>query len=437
MPSVITGAHRRLRWGDDPPLRRASRATAEPTEALRLLRYQEPPAGHWRRWLLLAGRGAGKTLAGASYLLDAAAAGARLGVVAPTFADVRDVCFEGPSGLIAVARARGLAVEAYNRGMGEARIGGAVVKGYSADEPDRLRGPQHHRLWFDEVAAMRYGEATYDMAMLGLRLGDDPRAVLTTTPRPIPLVRALLADADTAVTRATTYDNPHLPEAFRQAITARYADTRLGAQELMAEILDDTPGALWTLAVIDAARVAAAPASLARVVVGVDPKSGGDGGDGETGIVIAARGLDGRGYVLGDATTGAGPAGWAAAVVGAVAAFAADAVVAEANQGGAMVEHVLRTSPGGARLPLRLVHASRGKVARAEPVAGLYAQGRVSHVGALPALETQMTTYVPGDRSPDRLDALVWALSELFPPDAPAPFVPPGGVTRASPWSRL
>ena len=273
---------------------------------------------------------------------------------------------------------------------------------------------------------MRYGQDTYDMAMLGLRLGDDPRAVLTTTPRPTALVRALLADPDTAVTRATTYDNPHLPDAFREGITARYSATRLGRQELFAEILDDVPGALWSLASLDATRVAAAPASLERVVVAVDVKAGGDGEGGETGIVVAGR-HGGHGYTLGDYSTDGGPATWARAVIRAYALHQADAVVVEKNQGGAMIAHVLRLTPGGASLPITEVWASRGKVTRAEPIANLWEQGRAHHVGAFPQLEDQQRTYVPGETSPDRMDALVWAYTDLFPnetahlPRRPAP----------------
>lgn len=427
MPSIIAGAHRRLSY-PPPPVRvrgEVRAAVDAPAPGIVLAPHQTPPPGPWRRWLLLAGRGAGKTLAGAAWLLDAATPDARLGIVAPTFADVRDVCFEGPSGLLAVARARGLPVTQYNRGMGEARIGGALVKGYSGDEPDRLRGPQHHRIWFDELAAMRRGQDAYDMAMMGLRLGADPRAVLTTTPRPIPLLRLLLEDPDTVTTRATTYDNPHLPDAFRAAITARYAGTRLGAQELEAAILDDAPGALWSRATLDAGRVAQPPATLTRVVVGVDPKSGEAGSGSETGIVVAGLGADGRGYVLDDRSLDGSPAAWARQAVAAYTLHRADRIVAERNQGGAMVEHTIRSVGGD--VAVSLVTASRGKATRAEPIAALYEQGRVSHVGMLAALEDQLCTWEPGGPSPDRLDALVWALTELFPnihsdPWAPADF---------------
>lgn len=331
--------------------------------------------------------------------------------IGPTYADARDVMVEGESGILSMARER---VATWNRSLGELVFtNGARLKLFSADEPDRLRGPQSGWDWYDELAAWRY-PATMDMALMGLRLGVDPRWMATTTPRPTPLIKRLITDPTVITTRARTLDNTHLPTAFTDAILARYQGTRQGRQELDAELLEDTPGALWTLATLDAGRVSAAP-PLTRVVVGVDPKSGGDGGDGETGIVVAGIGADGRGYVLADYSTDAGPAGWAAAVLRAYAAHGADRVIAESNQGGAMVEHVLRTTPGGANLPVTLVHASRGKVTRAEPIANLYEQRRVSHVGALAALETQLTTYVPGDKSPDRLDAAVWALTSLFP----------------------
>ncbi len=415
--SVISGAHKRLDYGPPPVRVKATRGVVDDVPLPPLLPHQTPPPGVWRGWLLLAGRGAGKTYAGARETIRRAETCAYLRGIGPTYADARDVMVEGESGLMSIARAR---VETWNRSLGELVFtSGARMKLFSADEPDRLRGPQSGWDWYDELAAWRRVE-TFDLALMGLRLGTTPQWMATTTPRPTPLIRALIADPSVVVARATTYDNPHLPEAFREAVTARYGSGRLGRQELMAELLEDTPGALWTLATIEAHRVTEAP-ELTRVVVGVDPKSGGDGGDGETGIVVAGKDANGRGYVLADASTSHGPAGWAAAVLRVYNAYRADAIIAEANQGGAMVEHVLRTTPGGANLPVRLVHASRGKVTRAEPIANLYAQGKIAHVGAFGALEAQMTTYVPGDPSPDHLDALVWALTELFPNAGPPP----------------
>lgn len=388
-----------------------------------LLAHQTPPPGQWRRWLLLAGRGAGKTQAGASWILDGARKGWRLGIIAPTFADIRDTCFEGPSGLIAVARLRGMHVEQYNRAMGEAWIDGALVKGYSADQPDRLRGPQNHRLWFDELAAMRYQTEAYDMAMMGLRLGDNPQACLTTTPRPTPLIKALLADPDTATTRAATYANPHLPEAFRVQILAKYEGTRLGRQELQGEILEDVEGALWTLSQIELLRVDKPPA-LIRIVVAVDPPATSKDGSAEAGIVVCGVDASARRYVLDDVSQRARPAEWGSIAVRAFDEHKADRIIYESNQGGEMVAQVLTAAAEdlfrqGKRptkhIPLSSVYASRGKRARAEPVAALYEQGKVFHAGIFPQLEEQMTTWraTTGEPSPDRLDALVWGISSL------------------------
>lgn len=386
--------------------------------AIALLPHQRPPSEAWRYWLLMAGRGAGKTLAGACWLLDQAKPGARLAILAPTFADARDVCMEGPSGVLEVARLRGVPVTAWNRSMGEARIGGAIVKLFSADQPERLRGPQHHAIWGDEAGAWRYGEEALDMALMGLRLGNDPRAIFTTTPRPTPLIRRLVAES--VVTRASTYANAHLPAAFREQIVRRYAGTRLGRQELDAEILDDTPGALWTRSGIEATRVREAP-DLIRIVVGVDPSGGGV--DGETGIVGAGKDARNHGYVLRDATASGDPAEWAPAVIRTFIELGADKIVAEKNQGGAMVEHVIRQTTveingvtiRGANLPIELVWASRGKHTRAEPISMLWSQLRGHYVGAMPELEDQCCTWVPGEDSPDRMDAKVWAFTDLFP----------------------
>lgn len=394
-----------------------------------LLPHQEPPAGAWRGWLFLAGRGAGKTFAGARYLLHAAETIGRLRIIAPTYADARDVCAEGESGIVPMAAALGI-LDTYNRSLGEIKLSqGQHIKLYSADEPDRLRGPQSGGDWYDELAAWRYAEATLDMALMGLRLGTDPRYVATTTPRPTAVVRRLIADPTVATTRATTFANTHLPDAFKRVILNRYEGTRLGRQELHAELLEDTPGALWTRGTIDAARVAVAPASLRRIVVGVDPPASSDGA--ECGIVVAGIGATGEGYIIADCSVQGSPAQWATAVLRATAQYGADRIVVERNNGGEMVEHTLRSS-GGADAPITTVWASRGKATRAEPVSALYEQGRVHHVGAMAALEDQMCAWVPGDTSPDRMDALVWAISHLFPSTAPHPA--PRASTTESVW---
>jgi predicted phage terminase large subunit-like protein len=392
---------------------------------------QRVPDGDWHIWLILAGRGAGKTRCGAEWVRRCVCgptplgggAYARIALVAETAADARDVIVEGPSGLLAI-HLPGFRPKFEKSKRRLTWPNGAVAMIYNATEPDQLRGPQHEAAWCDELAKWRYARETWDMLQFGLRLGERPRQVITTTPRPIPLIRDFLAreGQGVAITRGSTYDNrANLAAGFFKTIVKRYEGTRLGRQELNAEILDDTPGALWTRAVLDASRVAsAALPQMQRIVVGVDPAAKASAhGDktSETGIVVAGLGEDGRGYVLDDLSCRLSPAGWARKVAAAFDRYSANAIVVEINQGGAMVETVLRAERPG--LPLREVRASRGKTTRAEPIAALYEQGRVSHAGAFAALEDQMVLFTPfgieGDGAADRVDALVWALSDLFP----------------------
>lgn len=387
------------------------------------------PDGDWLTWLILAGRGFGKTRTGAEWAREELKAGAsRLGLIAPTASDARDVMVEGESGLLAVCWAgdRTHAGEPLGRPQYEPSkrrltwANGAIATLFSAEEPERLRGPQHDRLWCDELAAWKYLRETWDMAMFGLRLGERPRTCITTTPKPLPLVKEIAKDPRTVVTRGSTFDNAiNLAPTFLKAIKDKYEGTRLGRQELNAEILDDLPGALWTRDAIDKTRVKHAP-EMQRIVVAVDP-SGTKGeatreeGD-DIGIVVAGLGIDGRGYVLADRTCNLSPAGWGRRAANAYHEYAADRIVAERNFGGAMVEHVVRTTDRD--VAYKEVVASRGKVARAEPVAALYEQGRVSHVGSFPDLEDQMCMIGPdgyiGEGSPDRADAAVWAITELM-----------------------
>jgi phage terminase large subunit-like protein len=372
------------------------------------------PEGDWDTWLILSGRGWGKTRTGAE-------AGRwwakmpivpRIALVGRTAADVRDVIVEGESGILAIA-------PKWERPLYEPskrRLtwpNGAIATTYSADEPDLLRGPQHHFALCDELASWRYLEETWSNLIFGLRLGANPRKVITTTPRPLAILKRLLKDPRCRVTRGSTYDNAaNLASTALAEFRAKYEGTRLGRQELGGEVLDDVPGALWQRDAIDALRVREAPA-LSRVVVAIDPAvTSGEDAD-ETGIVVAARGEDGAFYVLADRTCRMSPDGWARRAVIALDEFAADRIVAEVNNGGEMVEHTLRTVRSSA--PYKAVHASRGKRVRAEPIAALYEQGKVHHVGALPELEDQMCSFLPegNEKSPDRVDALVWALTEL------------------------
>jgi len=379
---------------------------------------QRPPEGDWRVWLLLAGRGFGKTRTGAEFVRRQVSShrARHIALVAPTAADARDVMIEGESGLLAVATRKQRPIyEPSKRRL--TWPNGAIATTYSADEPERLRGPQHDLAWCDELAAWRYPEA-WDMLMFGLRLGTDPRAVVTTTPRPTKLIKALVADPKVVVTHGTTYENAeNLAPGFLEQIVRRYEGTRLGRQELDAEILEDVPGALWGHGMIDAARIMSVP-QLTRIVVAIDPAAGSGEHSDETGIVVAGKDAGGHGYVLADLSGRYTPTEWARAAIAAYRTHGADGVVAEVNNGGEMVEATIRiVDPSVA---FTAVRASRGKVARAEPVAALYEQGRVHHLGALARLEDQMCCFAHDfDRdtagySPDRVDALVWALTELL-----------------------
>lgn len=377
---------------------------------------QLPPAGDWRVWLLQAGRGFGKTRAGAEWVnaMARASPDVRIALVGATIEDARKVMVEGPSGVLAVARADAGAV--WRPASGAVRFGnGAIVEVYSAAAPEKLRGPEHHFAWADELAKWRV-PAAWDNLMMGLRLGEQPRVLVTTTPRPNALMRRVAAGRGTVVTHGRTRDNRHLPDAFVQAMEEGYGGTRLGRQELDGELIDEVAGALFPRGLIERQRAASVPL-LVRVVVGVDPPAG-IGGD-ACGIVAAGLGNDGHGYVIEDASVaGASPERWAQAVAACADRHRADRVVAEANQGGAMVASVLKAAQ--TTLPVRLVHASRGKAARAEPVAALYEAGRVWHARPFAALEDELAGLVAGGgyegpgRSPDRADACVWALTALM-----------------------
>jgi phage terminase large subunit-like protein len=373
-------------------------------------------------WLLLAGRGFGKTRTGAELMRARVTArtARRVALVAPTAADARSVMVEGESGILAIS-------PSWDRPRYEPskrRLtwpNGAVATLYSADEPERLRGPQHDAAWCDELASWRYPEA-WDMLMFGLRSGSDPRVVVTTTPRPTKLLRELAADRTVALTQGTTYDNrANLAVNFLAQIVHKYEGTRLGRQEIEAEILDDVPGGLWSRGVVEAGRVRSAPL-LVRIVVSIDPAAtSGEEAD-ETGIIVAGKDGQGHGWVLADLSGRYPPVEWAKAAVAAYRTHKADRIVAEVNNGGEMVEATLRViEPNLAFAP---VYASRGKITRAEPVAALYEQGKVHHLGAFPQLEDQMCNLsremhhdFGGRRarhSPDRVDALVWALTDLL-----------------------
>ena len=391
---------------------------------------QEAP-GHddWRVWVLMAGRGFGKTRAGAEWVSEMAREnpGAEIALVAATPEDARKVMVEGPSGLIAVARPgrerAGLLWEPSRRRLKFAS--GAVAHVYSGAHADGLRGPEHHFAWCDELAKWKQAEAAWDNLMLGLRAGARPRALVTTTPRPIAALKAILAGGGLERSGGGTRANPFLARAAVADMERRIGGTRLGRQELEGELIEDFEGALWPRALIEGCRVrplspgpspAQGRGEMRRIVVGVDPPASAAG---TCGIVVCGVDADGTGYVLADlSASGLSPEGWARKVAAAAEAWGAQRVVAEKNNGGAMVESVLRGAE--VALPVRLVHAAEGKSARAAPVAALFESGRAKFAGRFAALEDELAGLIWGGgyegpgRSPDRADAMVWAMTELL-----------------------
>jgi phage terminase large subunit-like protein len=384
---------------------------------------QVPPDWDWMTWLILAGRGWGKTRTAVEWAIRKARnlPGSRGAIVAATAADARDVMVEGESGFLNVAQGADLPdYEPSKRRL--TWPNGSQATLYSAEKPRQLRGPQHHWAICDELAAWQYPE-TWDMLLFGLRLGEHPQVVIATTPRPTPIIRDLMTAETTHLTRGSTLENSdNLAPSFLAQVVAKYEGTRLGRQELYAEILDDVPGSLWNRDLLEEYRRRAAP-DLTRIVVGVDPEATSGEESAETGIVVVGIASDGHGYVLEDATVRGTPDAWGKAAVRAYDRWHADRLVAEVNNGGEMVEYVVRSSAQHLResghrssgnVSYLSVRATRGKHVRAEPVSALYEQGKVHHVGAFAMLEDQMCTWVPGEDSPDRMDALVWAMTELM-----------------------
>lgn len=375
----------------------------------------------WTVWLILAGRGFGKTRTGAEQVIAWARedSHARIALVGRTAADVRDVMIEGESGILACSSPDFTPkYEPSKRRL--TWPNGAVATTYSAEEPKLLRGPQHTKAWADERASWvkRGNEDAWDHLMFGLRLGRKPQVIVTTTPLPTKEIKALIKQKSTHVTRGTTYENlENLAPTFREQVIGKYEGTRLGRQELLAEILDDNERALWKRdAMIEAYRVTDVP-ELKRIVVGVDPSvhDGTEVGNqelAECGIIVAALGVDGHGYLLDDKSIMASPMTWAKEAVTAYRKNKADRIVAEVNNGGALVETVIRVVDKN--VSYKHVHAARGKLTRAEPVSSLYEQGRMHHVGRFKEVEDQMCSWEPGQKSPDRMDALVWAFTELM-----------------------
>jgi len=398
---------------------------------------QVPPEGAWRTWVVMAGRGFGKTRAGAEWVwacVRASAAPLSVALVGATADEAAKVMVEGPAGLLAAARTGEAPCWIPSRSL--LRFpGGSEAFVYSAEAAEGLRGPQHHLAWCDEFAKWRRADAAWDNLQMGLRLGARPRCAVTTTPKPVAALRRVLALPGTAVTRGRTADNVHLAPDFARDMAEVYGATRLGRQELDGELLGDVEGALWPREVIERARIGDSHFSrgggspgtaagesdcpLRRVVVGVDPPGSADGD--ACGIVVCGEDRDGRLLVLADCSVkGLRPEGWARAVAAAAEAWEADRVVAETNQGGEMVESVLRSVD--AHLPVKAVSASAGKASRAAPVAARFEAGKAFLAGRFPALEDEMAglswggEYEGPGRSPDRLDAMVWAMTALMKP---------------------
>lgn len=410
-------------------------------EQLEALRYdwdfwarpdQKTPAGEWIKWLVLAGRGYGKTRVGAEQVIKWKNQGyKRFTLMAKTPAEARDIMIQGESGILACSPPWDVPdYKPSNRSL--TWKNGAMAHIYSGENYDQSRGSQCEKAWIDELAKYRYPQEALDNVMLGLRLGDNPQIVITTTPKPIKTIKEIVKDDSTVVTKGSTFDNiGNLADAFIKTIVKKYENTRLGRQELYADILDDNPNALWRRSDIDDHRISGinfmnptegqTVPKLVRIVIGVDPAvTSGDEAD-DTGIVVAAKDDKGHGYILDDLTLNASPDGWGKAAVATYYKWSADRIIGEANNGGDMIEYLLRTIDRN--VSYKKVHATRGKLVRAEPIAALYEQGKIHHVGYFADLEDQYCEWQPGDKSPNNMDAAVWALTELFSKDNLGPII--------------
>lgn len=371
-------------------------------------------------WLILAGRGWGKTRTGAQDIALYALRNpnSNCAVVAPTHGDLRRVCFGGPSGLLSVVPPECLLQspdqKGYSQSVKEMRLyNGSKITGYAASEPERLRGPQFHRAWCDEVASWRYPEA-FDQLMFGLRLGDNPQCLITTTPKPTKLIKDLIEREDCAITRGSTFENEeNLAESALKMLKEKYEGTNLGRQELYAEIIDDVDGALWSHDLIEKSRLPEdTNRELSTIYIAVDPAVTANENSDETGIIVVGKDFNNQYYVLEDLSGRHSAEKWGRIVVNAFYDYQADRVIAEVNNGGDLVERLIRNID--TNVPYRSVRATRGKILRAEPISALYEQQRVHHIGSFPELESQMCSYTgETNSSPDRLDALVWGITEL------------------------
>tara|TARA_Y100000310_G_scaffold338505_1_gene428312 strand:- start:1110 stop:2336 length:1227 start_codon:yes stop_codon:yes gene_type:complete len=395
-------------------LKKITRQRQKKRGTLRFLDHQRTPSGPWRIWIIRGGRGSGKTWVGSQFVLDHLrryGKRARVGIGAPTNTDARNTCAEGETGLITIGKGE---FPTYNRSLGtlEARhIDGGYVRFMGAEKPDRWNGPQWTLLWGDELSL--WHRETWDQAMFGLRIGQDPRAIVTTKPRRRSWLKELEEDEDTVVTTAKTEDNVFLNAVAKKHLKRRYGGTRLGRQELLGEYLDDDENALWEAKWIDDHRVTKENVpELMRVVIAVDPAVTAKSSSDETGVAVAGKGADGDFYIFDVPGYRLSPFGWASRVEGLYSTHKADAIIAEVNNGGDLVESNIRQIDRN--LPVKTIHASRGKIVRAEPVALLYEKGRVHHVGVFEEVEDQMLTNVDDLENDDRRDAIVYAITELM-----------------------
>ena len=378
---------------------------------------QIAPDGNWTTWLILAGRGFGKTRTGAEWIRERVESGLskRIALIGKTPADVRDVMIEGESGLINISPPYNMP----NYEPSKRRLtwdNGAIAQTFSSYEPDQLRGSQFDTAWADEMASWEYPEETWDNLMFALRLGEKPQVCVTTTPKPLQLLINLRDAKTTVLTKGTSYDNrENLNQQFFDSILSKYKNTRLGMQEIYAEILEESDNAMWKREWLDEGRLIDAPEDLERIVVAIDPAVTSKKTSDETGIIVAGKDSEGKFYVLNDSSARYTPSAWSEKAIMLYNQYECDKIIAEVNNGGQLVEHTLRTQSQSENVPYKSVHASRGKRTRAEPIASLYEQGKVHHVGNFERLENQLCNWEAnsGDPSPDRLDALVWALSEL------------------------
>ena len=372
---------------------------------------QKIPKGDWSTWLILSGRGWGKTRTGAETVKQWVEDGVRrIALVAETPADARDAMIEGESGILNVFPPDKKPIYESSKRRVTFHTGATAII-YSGANPDQLRGPQHEKAWCDELAAWDYPEETWSNLDMGLRLGNNPQTVVTTTPRPIKIITELLEEDSTYLTKGSTYDNKaNVSEKFIKKMEQRYEGTRLGRQELYAEVLTDNPGALWSYDMFNYMKEIP---QLSRVVVAIDPAVTSNDKSDETGIIVAGRDKQGLGYVLDDYTCRKSPNEWATIAIRAYQKYEADYVVAEVNQGGDMIKSIL--SSQSKNIPYKQVRATRGKQVRAQPVSMLYEQGKIFHKKSFKELEDQLCSWSPEDKdSPDRLDALVWGFTELL-----------------------